>query len=107
MATSIFTDRDEDMAKALIQKLKETNQEVPEFLESYGSNGFSDSDGNYQMTGSDSGTGQGEADPWGSSANTAAPPGDLQTDAWGASAAPAAVSSDPWGASAPQAALGW
>lgn len=107
MASSIFTDRDEDMAQALVEKLKETNQEVPEFLESYAGNGFNDSDCNYQMTGAGPGEDQAGADPWGAVENStpaadtwgasATPP----PDAWGAPApAPAPVPSDPWGASA-------
>ena len=41
LATSFYNDRDEDLARALVNTLLETSQAVPDFLESHVPEGFS------------------------------------------------------------------
>jgi ATP-dependent RNA helicase DDX3X len=104
IASSFYSDRNEDLGPALTKILLESGQPVPDFLEQYKPEGpvdqidfEDDSDEEVEASGDT----VGEGDAWGAGGDAADP---ASGDAWGASPA----GGDAWGAvHAPQAEAGW
>lgn len=107
LATSLYNDRNEDLAESLAKLLMETGQEVPDFLESFKPEDAAniDFDDDTDDEGEEaSGAANGSSgDAWPVSSKADAP----SDDAWDApaKAAPAAGSGDNWGGE--EAGSGW
>ncbi|KAG9231263.1 putative ATP-dependent RNA helicase ded1 [Amylocarpus encephaloides] len=98
LATSFFTDRDEDLADALVKTLLETNQPIPEFLESHIPEGFIPGETDpstlkFELSDeeeADEGNTEGEGGVWGASEDAPAASG----GGWGADADAAPAKAD-------------
>lgn len=99
LATSFYTDKDEDIAKQLTRTLMETNQEVPDFLEQFKPkladgekpklNFEADSDHESSDGEGDAEDGGDDAGGWGADADGGNADGGNADGGWGADAAPA------------------
>ena len=103
LATSFYNERNDDLAEGLVKILKETKQDVPDFLESFKPDDTTnidfddDTDDEAEETETDGGVGsdaanQSSGDAWGATASSKADA--PSADAWGS---PAAHSKDNWG----------
>lgn len=126
LATSFFTNRDEDLARSLTLTLLETNQSIPDFLEEHIPEGFvPDGTGDKSLLHFDADSDDGEEEGedaagetegevvggWGAPATEPSAPTPVVSEGWGAPLAAAPVAAEPvpvqasgWGA---PAADGW